>query len=353
MKKELLLASALIGSLGVAGVAEAASMSMSGHVRNGVVSTDKDDGSDEAISASRQTGFSLSLSETTDTGIEISTGVSIADEGGAETDESGIVLTFTGGEKLDLIEAGNSYAGHLASVPGASGEQGIGANSTNSAPTGLDYADSSDAVGFEFHTAADAFGVEGLKASVSANFNDDAAATTNSSNLENGFSVGVSYSTTAGDSTVSIGGGLVQASSTSMSTTKDAANSVAVAATVATGNLTVGAGYASGDQVKDSTTMSAQDLSSVSVTTFGAKYVQDDFTFAVGMTNGKATDVAIGNSSSGDADSYSSTGASVDYTVASGVTATLGFADNESEDEGTALNTYGGSSWYVGANISF
>ena len=176
MKKELLLASALIGSLGVAGVAEAASMTMSGHVRNGVVSTDKDDGSDESVSASRQTGFSLSLSETTDTGIEISTGVSIADEGGAETDESGIVLTFTGGEKLDLIEAGNSYAGHLASVPGASGEQGIGANSTNAAPTGLDYADSSDAVGFEFHTAADAFGVEGLKASVSANFNDDAAA---------------------------------------------------------------------------------------------------------------------------------------------------------------------------------
>ena len=138
-----------------------------------------------------------------------------------------------------------------------------------------------------------------------------------------------------------------------MSTTKDAANSTAVAATVATGNLTVGAGYASGDQVSDSTTMSAVDLSSVSVTTFGAKYVQDDFTFAVGMTNGKATDVAIGNTSSGDADSYSSTGASVDYTVASGVTATLGFADNESEDEGTALNTYGGSSWYVGANISF
>ena len=120
--------------------------------------------------------------------------MSIADEGGAETDESGIVLTFTGGEKLDLIEAGNSYAGHLASVPGASGEQGIGANSTNAAPTGLDYADSSDAVGFEFHTAADAFGVEGLKASVSANFNDDAAASTNSSSLENGFSVGaVSY----------------------------------------------------------------------------------------------------------------------------------------------------------------
>ena len=34
MKKELLMASALVGSMGVAGVAEAASASYSGHVRN-------------------------------------------------------------------------------------------------------------------------------------------------------------------------------------------------------------------------------------------------------------------------------------------------------------------------------
>jgi hypothetical protein len=354
MKKELLLASALIGSLGVAGVAEAASMSMSGHVRNGVVSSDKDDGTDESVSASRQTGFSLSLSETTDGGTDISTGVSIADEGGAETDESGLVFTFNpSGMKLDLIEAGNSYATHLASVPSASGEQGISANSTNAAPSGLDYADASDAVGFELHSAADAFGVEGLKASVSANFNDDAAASTDSSSLENGFSIGASYVTTSGDTTVTIGGGIVQASSSSMSTTKDAANSMAVAATAATGNLTVGAGYASGDQVSDSTTMSAVDLSSVSVTTVGASYVSGDITFSVGMVDGEATDVAIGNTTSGQADSYSSTGASVDYAIASGVTGTIGFTDNSNGDEGTVLKTYSGSSWYIGANVSF
>jgi hypothetical protein len=353
MKKELLLASALIGSLGVAGVAEAASMSMSGHVRNGVVSSDKDDGTDESVSASRQTGFSLSLSETTDGGVGISTGVSIADEGGAETDESGLVFTFNSGAKLDLIEAGNSYATHLASVPSASGEQGISANSTNAAPSGLDYADASDAVGFELHSAADAFGVEGLKASVSANFNDDAAASTDSSSLENGFSIGASYVTTTGDTTVTVGGGIVQASSTSMSTTKDAANSMAVAATAATGNLTVGAGYASGDQVSDSTTMSAVDLSSVSVTTVGASYVSGDITFSVGMVDGEATDVAIGNTTSGQADSYSSTGASVDYAIASGVTGTIGFTDNSNGDEGTVLKTYSGSSWYIGANVSF
>lgn len=355
MKKELLLASALIGSLGIAGVADAASMAMSGHVRNGVVSKDKDDGTDESVAASRQTGFSLSLSETRDTGITISTGVSIADEGGAETDESGLVFTFNSGAKLDLIEAGNSYATHLASVPGASGEQGISANSTNSAPSGLGYADASDAVGFELHSAADAFGVEGLKASISASFNDDVAASTDSSTLENGFSIGASYVTTTGDTTVTLGGGIVQASSSSMSTTKDAANSMAVSATAAFENLTVGAGYANGDQVSDSTTSSAVDLSSVSVTTIGAKYVSGDgdITFSVGMVNGEATDVAIGETSSGDVDSYSSTGASVDYKIATGVTGTLGFSDNSNEDEGTVLKTYSGSSWYIGANVSF
>jgi len=353
MKKELLLASALIGSLGMAGIADAATMSMSGHVRNGVKATDKDDGSDEAVASSRQTGFSLSLSETTDSGVKWATSVSIADEGNAETDESGITLTFTNGTSLDLIEAGNSYGGHLASVPGASGEQGITGISTNSAPSGLTYADTSDEVGFELHSAADAFGVDGLKASVSASTNDDAASTTNSSKTENAFSVGASYVTDAGDTTVTIGGGYIVASSTSMSTTKDAANGFAVSATAATGDLTVGAGYASGDKVKDSTTMDAQDLNSVSVTTLGAKYVSGDMTFAIGVAQGKATDVAIGTSSSGQADAYQSTAASVDYTIASGVTGTVGFSSSESEDEGSAMKTYSGSSWYVGANISF
>jgi hypothetical protein len=353
MKKELLMASALIGSVGLAGVAEAATMTMSGHVRNGVLSTDKDDGTDETVSANQNTGFSLSISETTDSGIKVSTGVSIADESAAETDESGIVLTFTDGSKLDLIEAGNAYGGHLASVPGASGEQGVTAVSTNAAPSGLTYADSSDNVGFEFHTAADAFGVDGLKASASAFFNDDAASTTASSKLENGFSIGVSYVTDAGDTTVTIGGGIVQAESTSTTTTKDGAASTAIAVTAATGDLTVGVGYASGDQAKDSTTMSGVDLNSVSVTTAGAKYVSGDLTFAVGMVDGEATDVSIGSASSGNADTYQSTGASVDYAVASGVTATIGYSTSDSSDEGTSDTTYSGSSWYVGASLSF
>ena len=183
MKKELLIASALVGSLGLAGVAEAASATMSGHNRVGVKGTDADNATNGSTNASnRQSTFSVSLSETTDGGIGISTGFDLSEE--AQTlDQSGITLTFTSGAKLDLIEAGNAANTHLASVPGASGEMGISAATDTNAPTTLTFASGGDNVGFEFHTAADAFGVEGLKASVSFNDNSDAANTTTAHTL--------------------------------------------------------------------------------------------------------------------------------------------------------------------------
>ena len=208
MKKELLIASALVGSLGLAGVAEAASATMSGHNRVGVKGTDADNATNGSTNASsRQSTFSVSLSETTDGGIGISTGFDLSEE--AQTlDQSGITLTFTSGAKLDLIEAGNSANTHLASVPGASGEMGITTATDTNAPTTLTFASGGDNVGFEFHTAADAFGVEGLKASVSFNDNSDAANTTTAHTDAGMMSVGASYVTTAGDTTVTIGGGL-------------------------------------------------------------------------------------------------------------------------------------------------
>ena len=42
----------------------------------------------------------------------------------------------------------------------------------------------------------------------------------------------------------------------------------------------------------------------------------------------------------------------VSYAVASGVTAILGYTNQQSKDEGAA-DTSDGSSWYVGANLSF
>merc|ERR1712224_999342 len=96
--------------------------------RVGVVGTDADNATNGSTNAeSRQSTFSVSLSETTDGGIGISTGFDLSEETQV-LDASGITLTFTSGAKLDLIEAGNAANTHIATVPGASGEMGISAS---------------------------------------------------------------------------------------------------------------------------------------------------------------------------------------------------------------------------------
>tara|TARA_B100001123_G_scaffold183279_1_gene209888 strand:- start:523 stop:1638 length:1116 start_codon:yes stop_codon:yes gene_type:complete len=359
MKKELLVATALATSLGVAGVVEAASATFSGHLRNGVKGTDKDSSSDETYSASQQASFAVSVSETTDSGIKISGSYDLSNESDGSTDPSGLTLTFTDGSKLDLIEAGSAYGTHLAAVPGASGEQGISKDSNNHAPTGLTYASANDSVGFEWHSAADFAGVEGLKVGLSASFGDDGDVATTST-AENSYSVGLSYVTTAGDTTVTVGGGYMNADDSNGSTQNDKANSSAVALTAVTGNLTVGVGYAGGDYVASNAantgataTNAAMEVDDVSVTTLGASYVSGDITFAVGRTDGDADDKAINATADSANDGYESTSASISYTVAPGVSAIVGFSDSESINEGTNIAASGGSSWYVGALISF
>jgi hypothetical protein len=71
MKKELLIASALVGSVGLAGVAEAASMSFSGHHRVGVAGSDSNATADAVKASSIQSFLAVSVSETTDSGIKI------------------------------------------------------------------------------------------------------------------------------------------------------------------------------------------------------------------------------------------------------------------------------------------
>jgi len=359
MKKELLIASALVGSLGLAGVAEAASASMSGHNRVGVKGTDADNATNGSTNAeSRQSTFSVSLSETTDGGIGISTGFDLSEE--AQTlDQSGITLTFTSGAKLDLIEAGNSASTHLASVPGASGEMGISAATDTNAPTTLTFASGGDNVGFEFHTAADAFGVDGLKASVSFSDNSDAANTTAEHTDAGMMSVGASYVTTAGDTTVTIGGGMYQGSSTSTTALYEDEGYV-VSLSAVTGDLTVGVGYADGTNVVEGTQTGGLDgradgsaVTGASVVKAGASYVSGDITFAVGVTAGEGNDGDIAAAVSGSNDSYDATSASISYAVASGVTAVLGWTDVSRDDNGSAASDASGSSWYVGATVSF
>ena len=358
MKKELLIASALVGSLGLAGVAEAASATMSGHNRVGIKGTDADNATNGSTNASnRQSTFSVSLSETTDGGIGISTGFDLSEEA-LVLDPSGITLTFTSGAKLDLIEAGNAANTHLASVPGASGEQGITSATDTNAPTTLTFASGGDNVGFEFHTAADAFGVDGLKASFSFSDNTDAANTTGTHASAGMMSVGASYVTTAGDSTVTIGGGLYQGSTTS-TTALHENEGYAVAISAVTGDLTVGVGFADGTKVGTGSATAVDSdttgyaITGASVVKAGAKYVSGDITFAVGVTAGEGNDGDIAAAVSGSDDSYDATSASISYAVASGVTAVLGWTDVSRDDDGAASSDSSGSSWYVGATVSF
>jgi hypothetical protein len=357
MKKELLIASALVGSLGLAGVAEAASATMSGHSRVGVVGSDVD-GSASTNASSQQAKFAVGISETTDSGIKISTGFDLAEES-STLDMNGLTLTFTSGAKLDLIEAGNAATSHVASIPSGSGEMAVTAGTVANAPTTLTFADSGDNVGFEFHTAADAFGVDGLKASVSYSTNGDAANTTAIHTSAGAMSAGVSYVSTAGDSTVTIGAGIYEGSTTS-TTSRYNEEAYVVSISAVTGNLTVGAGFASGTDMTNGATTNVDGdsdggaISGAEVLKAGAKYVSGDMTFSIGVTNGSGNDTAdVSAASSGSDDSYDSTNMSVDYAVAAGVTATVGYADISREDDGASVAANSGSSWYVGATVSF
>jgi len=349
MKKELLLATALASTMGVAGVAEAASATFSGHVRAGVEGDNLDSTDSDSVSQKQPGSFSVSISETTDAGVKWSTGLSLADEGTNEADASGLTLTFTDGSSIQLIEAGSASGAHAVSVPGASGEQGISNTSTNQSAGGLSTGTGADKVGFDYATAADAFGIEGFSANVSAAFNSDVSETSGANatvTLENAYAVGVTYKTTAGDSTVTVGAGYHQADNNSQTATKDNAT-YHLGATVATGDLTVGAGFMDGDWISEN------NQNQGSFASIGAKYVSGDITFNVGMTTGDAVDEAIGADATSKEDSVDVVGASVDYVIASGVTGTAGYRSQDSKNEAVSSQTHSGSSWYVGATVSF
>jgi len=349
MKKELLLASALASTVGMAGVVEAASASFSGHNRTGINATNPDTSDLDTVGAVQSNNFNVSISETTDAGVKIATGFTLTDEGGAESNASGLTLTFTDGSSLQLVEAGSAAAAHAVSVPGGGGEVGISNTSSNNAAGGLTTGMGADYVGFDYATAADAFGIDGFSANVSASFNGDVSYTSGTAGtvtLENSYAVGVTYVTTAGDSTVTVGAGMDQGDHNSQTASKDN-STYHLGATVATGDLTVGAGYMGGNWLADNEQMQGGFAS------VGAKYVSGDITFNIGMTAGDAKDETIGTAATSGEDSKDKVSASVDYVIASGVTGTVGYRQEDSSDEATTANTFSGSSWYVGATVSF
>jgi opacity protein-like surface antigen len=81
MKKELLMASALVSTMGVASVAQAVTHSISGHHDAGLRGADIDTGTSDSMGVHTNSSFSVSLSETTDGGVGISTSFMLANEG--------------------------------------------------------------------------------------------------------------------------------------------------------------------------------------------------------------------------------------------------------------------------------
>jgi hypothetical protein len=348
MKKELLMASALVSTLGVASVAQAVTATMAGSMKVGAEFESADDSTVDSNTVMDQSNFNISLSETTDGGTTISTSFEIVDEGTVSADDdNAIKLTFTDGSALELLNAGNAAGTHVVAVPGASGEQGVGGTTTNNAPGDVDFAAGSTALGVEWHSAAD-FLADGLK--VSASFStDNGLAKAAIARQENSWGVGATYVTTAGDTTVTVSGGVADgeiATNATQATSDKGGFNIGVVAV--TGDLTVGVGYGDGDSFDYE---GANIEIDGSVTKAGIKYVTGDLTMALGLTNGEAKDGAFGTAGTTD-DSLDSASASVTYAVASGVSAVIGYTSVDAQNDGASI-TNQGSAWYVGATMSF
>jgi hypothetical protein len=349
MKKELLIASALVSTLGAASVANAVTATMSGGYHTGLIGKSTDAGTDTTTRVS-EGSFTVSLSETTDGGIGIASSFMLANENvdaGLET--AGLTLTFTDGSKLDVISAGNSAAGHDISVPGGAGEAGLTVTTANRAADGLDFFAKATAVGVEWHSAAD-FMADGLK--IGASFSaDTGAAPTASLVLESSWGLGATYVTSAGDTALTIGAGLADSSyKISQTAPSTGSNGFHVGFSAVTGDLTVAAGYANGDVVSGGTT--EYEVNDNSVTKVGAKYVTGDITLSIGYSSGEGKDSTTLGTAGTTEDAKDTLAAGIAYAVASGVTANVGFKDIDSQNDGNS-DTAGGTSWYIGANMSF
>jgi len=354
MKKELLMASALVSTLGVASVAQAVTATMAGSLKIGAEFESADDATVDSNTVMDQSNFNISLTETTDGGTTISSSFEIVDEGTvAADDDNAIKLTFADGSAIELLNAGNASGTHAVSVPGAGGEQGVGGTTTNNAPTGISFAAGSTALGIEWHSAED-FLADGLKVSASYSADNEAAKTA-TAKLSSSWGIGATYVTTAGDTTLTIGGGVAdsEVKKTGTQLTNDKGG-MHIGVTAVTGDLTVGVGFGDGDSFDDDGSGATNTPVQIdgSVLTAGLSYVTGDLTLALGVTAGEAKDsTTLGTAGTTD-DSHDSTSASVTYSVASGVSAVVGYTTVDTNNEGSST-TDGGSAWYIGASMSF
>jgi hypothetical protein len=333
MKKELLMGTALVSTLGAASVAEAVTATMSGNHQTGM-EFDSPTGGTDTNAQINDNNFTVSLSETTDGGMTISSSFKLMDENaGAGDIDAGFTLAFTDGSKLDLLNAGNAAGGHAVSVPGSAGAEGVATTSTMHAPTGLDFMTGSTAFGVEYHTAAD-FLADGLSMSISAS-TDSGAAAEATYRTDSHFAIGATYVTDLGDTALTIGAGITETDgSTTGNSPSNDTGGMHVGLSAVTGDLTVAVGFADGDVAGASDENNEQYTGDVLKA--GVKYVTGDLTFNVGVAQSTMKDIAIGNNPSGSDDSQDVTSASVSYAVAAGVTAILGYTDVSASDEGVS-----------------
>jgi len=346
MKKELLMGTALVSTLGAASVAEAVTATMSGNHQTGIKFDSPTSGTD-TNSQINDNNFTVSLSETTDGGMTISSSFKVMDENTKEDYDAGFTLAFTDGSKLDVIAGGNASGSHAVSIPGSAGAEGVTITTANSASTGLDFMTGSTALGVEYHTASDFF-ADGLKMSFSAS-TDNGANPGTTYKVDSHFALGATYVTDLGDTAVTIGAGYSETEGSIDGTSPTAdANGLHMGVSAVTGDLTVAVGFADGDYI---TGDSANIEADAEVVKAGIKYVTGDLTFNLGVASGTAKDGAAGTAGTTE-DSKDVTSASISYAVAAGVTAILGYTDVDSSNEGSN-DTTDGSAWYIGANMSF
>jgi hypothetical protein len=310
MKKELLIASALVSTLGAASVANAVTASTSGSHHTGLRGVNADSASSDTVSQVVASSFSVSLSETTDGGVGIASSFMLANEGTSGTQSAGLTLTFTDGSKLDVINGGNAAKTHDISVPGGAGEASITVTTNNRAQTGLDFFGEATVVGVEWHSAAD-FMADGLK--VGASFSaDTGAAADASAALESSWGLGATYVTSAGDTAVTIGAGYADSEWKDSGTAPSSgSNGFHIGFSAVTGNLTVAAGYANGDKVSGGTAVSEYEVNDNTVTKVGAKYVTGDVTLSVGFSTAEGKDSVILGTAGSNADIVDTTDAGI------------------------------------------
>jgi len=351
MKKELLMASALVSTMGAASVAEAVTASYSGSHHTGLRGTSLDTGAADSIAQVNASSFTVSLSEVTDGGTTVASSFMLANEGTTGTQSAGVTLTFSNDHKLDLINAGNAAASHDVSVPGGAGEASITVTTTNRAQTGLDFFGEATVIGVEWHSPAD-FLADGLK--LGASFStDNGVAAGASVKLESSWGVGATYVTSAGDTALTIGAGLAESDwKDNTLAPSTGSNGFHIGFSAVTGNLTVAAGYASGDDVDDTATIDEVQITDNTVTKVGVKYVADKITLSAGITSAQGKDSETLGTAGTLEDAYDAVDAGISYAVATGVTANLGWKDVDSK-AGGVNDTAGGTSWYIGANLSF